>query len=827
MASKRQQTVTVGGHKLRLSNLDKVLFPASGTTKGEVVHYFQTVADAMLPHTKNRPATRKRWPDGVGTEAKLNEPFFRKNLEDSAPAWVPREELEHSDHSNTYPLANEPAVLAWFGQVGALEVHVPQWRFSPDGEPQNPDRLVLDLDPGPGADLADCARVARWCREILDEMNLPSVPVTSGSKGIHLYAAINGSYTSEQVSQVAHELAKALQADHPDDVVSDMKKSLRQGRVLIDWSQNNRNKTTIAPYSLRGRPGSAEGPHVAAPRTWEELEDPDLAQLDMHQVMERITSGTDPLADFTADDDATDVLPPAQDALSTYRSMRDASKTPEPVPTDSPAARTGDPIFVIQEHHASRLHYDTRLEHDGVLVSWAVPKGPPLKSGQQRLAVMTEDHPIEYAEFEGTIPKNEYGGGEMSIWDSGTVKIEKWEIGEGKTGKVVFVLTGAPEGGLGGVPRRYALVQTDEAGKDWLMRMTKDQPRAGKRAEESPAKPSSESPGKAEKTKKSAAASTKKSAFPDPLPSPMLASPGKPTDIRGKGWVLEGKWDGYRAIAAVHADGRVEIRSRNGKDFSSIFPELSELADLVPPGTVVDGEIVALNSGSRPDFGLLQRRGKLSKDKEIEQAASKIPVHFMVFDVLHTAKHGDLTGDPYSRRREVLEQLAEIGKHVQVPGDLGDSLDEAMEVSLELKIEGLVAKRASSPYRPERRSDDWVKLKHESHAEVAIIGWRQGKGGRAKTFGSLLLGMTDDDGELHYAGRVGTGFSDVELGDLRAKLEKLVRKTAPVDDVPAEDSSDATWVTPKLSAEVRHSGVTRDNRLRHPTWRGTRMNNGP
>lgn len=816
MGEKRQQTVTVGGHKLRLSNLDKVLFPASGTTKGEVVHYLQTVADAMLPHTRNRPATRKRWPDGVGTEDKPHEPFFRKNLEDSAPAWVPRQELEHSDHSNTYPLANKPAVLAWFGQVGALEIHVPQWRFH-KGEPQNPDRLVLDLDPGPGADLADCAQVARWCREILDEMNLPSVPVTSGSKGIHLYAALNGSYTSEQVSQVAHELAKALEADHPDAVVSDMKKSLRQGKVLIDWSQNNRNKTTIAPYSLRGRPGSTEGPYVAAPRTWAELEDPELNQLDIHQVMERISAGTDPLADFTPDDDAADVLPDTQDALSTYRSMRDAAKTPEPVPSDSPSKRTEDPIFVVQEHHASALHYDTRLERNGVLVSWAVPKGPPLEAGQQRLAVMTEDHPIEYAEFEGTIPKNEYGGGEVSIWDTGTVEIEKWEDAEG-SGKVVFVLHGQPQGGLGGIPRRYALVQTDEAGKNWLIRMTKDQPRAAKSAAAKPVK---------SKPKKAAASAAKKTAFPDPLPSPMLASPGKPTSIREAGWVMEGKWDGYRAIAAVHADGRVEIRSRNGKDFTPTFPELSELTDLVPAGTVVDGEIVALNSGSRPDFGLLQRRGKLSKAREIEQAATKIPVHFMVFDVLHTAEHGDLTGEPYSRRREILDELADSGKHVQVPGDLGDSLDEAIEVSLELKLEGVVAKRNDSPYRAGRRSDDWVKLKHENHADVVIIGWRQGKGGRAKTFGSLLLGMTDDDGELHYAGRVGTGFSDVDLTDLRAQLEKLVRKTAPVDDVPAEDSSDATWVTPKLTAEVRHSGVTRDNRLRHPTWRGILMNSGP
>ncbi|EXF25777.1 ATP-dependent DNA ligase [Nesterenkonia sp. AN1] len=824
MASK-QQTVTVGGHQLRLSNLDKVLFPASGTTKGEVIHYFQTVADAMLPHTRNRPATRKRWPDGVGTADKPSEPFFRKNLEDSAPAWVPRQELEHSDHSNIYPLANEPAVLAWFGQVGALEIHVPQWRFGKNGEPQNPDRLVLDLDPGPGADLSACAQVARWCREILDEMNLPSLPVTSGSKGIHLYAALNGTYTSEQVSQVAHELAKALETDHPDAVVSDMKKSLRQGKVLIDWSQNNRNKTTIAPYSLRGRPGSPEGPYVAAPRTWEELDDPKLTQLDMHQVTQRLASGTDPLANFSSDYDAPDGLPSTHDALTTYRSMRDAAKTPEPVPADSPATRGDAPIFVVQEHHATALHYDTRLERDGILVSWAVPKGPPLDPSEQHLAVMTEDHPIEYAVFEGTIPKGEYGGGEVTIWDTGTVEIEKWE-----ERKIRFILHGQPDGGLGGVPRRYALVNTSKGkdnGKNWLIRLTKNQPSSTRSARPEAEKKPSESPSKPSTPKAERKSGRRPSPIPDPLPSAMLASPGQPANIRGSGWVFEGKWDGYRAIAAVHDDGRVEIRSRNGKDFSKTFPELEELTDLVPPGTVVDGEVVALNSGSRPDFGLLQRRGKLTKAKEIEQTAKQIPVHFMVFDVLHTAEQGDLAKKPYRERRELLEHLAKNGTHVQVPGDLGDSLEEAIEVSSELKLEGVVAKRKDSVYRPGRRSDDWVKLKHENHADVVIIGWRQGKGGRAKTFGSLLLGMEDEEGELHYAGRVGTGFSDVDLTDIRAQLEKITRKSPPVDDVPREDASDATWVTPKLSAEVRHSGLTRDNRLRHPTWRGVRMNSGP
>ncbi len=808
--ARSQQTVTVGGRRLKLTNLDKVLFPETGTTKAEVIEYLQSVAPAMLPHLRGRPVTRKRWPDGPGTTDEPKDAFFRKNLEDSAPDWVPRLGMQHSDHVNIYPLADSEAVLAWFGQVAALELHVPQWRFAggvapflpaqSKGEPpvveqQNPDRLVLDLDPGPGTGLTDCAQVARWCREVLDDMGLPSIPVTSGSKGIHLYAALDGSYSSEQVSQVAKELARSLEEDHPQQVVSRMKKTARKGKVFIDWSQNNANKTTVAPYSLRGRPQ----PWIAAPRTWEELADPELAQLSFREVMDRLDSGVDPLKDFGTNDD-DDAPSPSADALTRYRSMRDAAKTPEPVPAAAPTAREEVPIFVIQEHHASRLHYDTRLERDGVLVSWAVPKGPPPRQGAQRLAVQTEDHPVEYAEFEGSIPKGEYGAGEVSIWDHGTAEIEKWE-----QGKVVCVLHGQPDGGLGGKPRRYALVQTDDQGKDWLIRLTKDQPRAVRNSAPKPAGTQKKRPEPA--------------SVPDPPPAPMLATLGQEKDIRGKGWVFEAKWDGYRMISAVHAQNRVELRSRNGKDYTEVFPELAELAQLAPEGTVLDGEVVALNAAHRPDFGRLQQRGRLTKKREAERAAERSPVHYMVFDVLHTAEHGDLTELPYRERREILSDLLSSGTRVQMPDDLGQKLEHALEVSEELKLEGIIAKRAESPYRPQQRSDDWIKIKHDHHADVVIIGYRRGKGSRAGTFGSLLLGFTPQDGELSYAGRVGTGFSEADLTELRRQLDTITRKTPPVDDVPDGDASDAVWVTPKLQAEVRHAGITRDHRLRQPSWR--------
>jgi len=459
--------VTIEGRTLKLTSLDRVLYPETGTTKADVLAYYAEVAPVMLPHVRDRPATRKRWVDGVGTAEHPGAVFFQKNLDSSTPEWVARVEVQHSDHVNVYPLVNDAATLAWLAQISSLEIHVPQWRVGRTGAPKRPDRLVLDLDPGPGVGLPECAEVARLARSILQGAGLDPLPVTSGSKGIHLYSALDGSLTSEQASQLAHELARALEADHPDLVVSDMKKAKRTGRVLVDWSQNSGAKTTVAPYSLRGR----SRPTVAAPRTWRELSSPSLRHLDHREVLRRVRERGDLLAPLEVaytDDDEED------DRLATYRSMRDARRTPEPVPESVPPPSDGR-RFVIQEHHARRLHWDVRLERDGVLVSWAVPKGPPDDPAVNRLAVPTEDHPIEYLDFEGTIPAGEYGAGEMTIWDAGTYELEKWRDGE----EVIATLHGRRGS------HRYALIRTGDrapagvAGPgraQWIMHLMDDAP---------------------------------------------------------------------------------------------------------------------------------------------------------------------------------------------------------------------------------------------------------------------------------------------------------------------------------------------------------------
>ena len=340
-----------------------MLYPESGTTKADVIGYFAEVAAAMIPLVAGRPVTRKRWPNGVETT-----PFFHKNIDKGTPSWVPRREIPHSERTITYPLIDSPATLAWLGQNAALELHVPQWRFNPDGSVGLPDRAVFDLDPGPGVGLAECAEVAKAIRARLDDLELVAYPVTSGSKGMHLYVPLPGNQTSEEVSLFAKLLAETIERDMPALVVSRMSKALRPGKVFIDWSQNNANKTTIAPYSLRGK----ALPTVAAPRTWAELDDPDLRHLDYREVLERLTDGINPFDPAAS--------PSVSQKLAAYRSKRSADRTPEPVPPpqdssrDHPAVSAGnDDTFVIQEHHATALHWDFRLEHAG---NWLTERWP-------------------------------------------------------------------------------------------------------------------------------------------------------------------------------------------------------------------------------------------------------------------------------------------------------------------------------------------------------------------------------------------------------------------------------------------------------------------
>lgn len=764
--------------RVKLTNADKVLYPATGTTKAEVFEYYATIADVMVPHIAGRPVTRKRWPNGVGQPD-----FFEKQLASSAPEWLDRGSVTHKSGTTTYPVIDSREGLAWIAQQASLEVHVPQWRFlggrsgagkgTAETTPGPATRIVFDLDPGEDVTFRQLCEVAREVRGFITDIGLTTYPLTSGSKGLHLYVPLAEPVSSQGASVLAKRIAVQLEKQMPKQVTATMTKSLRAGKVFLDWSQNSAAKTTIAPYSLRGR----DEPTVAAPRTWEEIEDPDLRHLRFDEVLARVEADGDLLAGL-------DEFVPLADKLTTYRSMRDPVKTPEPVPQKAPAVGNDD-TFVIQEHHARRLHYDFRLERNGVLVSWAIPKNLPETTSVNHLAVHTEDHPLEYATFAGSIPKGEYGGGEVFIYDSGTYEAEKFNDnppdGPEKGGEVIVTLNGSKVSG------RYALIQT--GGKNWLAHRMKEQPTLTP----------TESP-------------VASLALADL--APMLATHGSVAKLKAGQWAFEGKWDGYRLL--VDADhGALELRSRSGRDVTREYPQLQALAaDLADHHVILDGEAVALDEAGVPNFGLMQNRARSTR------------VEFWAFDVL-SLDGRSLLRAKYSDRRRILETLADAGGLI-VPDRLDGDGPEALELARERRWEGVVAKKLDSTYQPGGRSSSWIKDKIWRTQEVVIGGWRAGEGGRSSGIGALLLGVPEPEGGLQFAGRVGTGFTEKDLASLKKTLAPLHTDESPFTKrLTGPDAKGVTFVRPELVGEVRYSERTSDGRLRQPSWRGLRDDKSP
>jgi bifunctional non-homologous end joining protein LigD len=477
-----------------------------------------------------------------------------------------------------------------------------------------------------------------------------------------------------------------------------------------------------------------------------------------------------------------------QDPLAEYRAKRDPARTAEPVPASGSALPDGnDDTFVVQEHHTSRgrpthptgerVHWDLRLERDGVLKSWAVPTGPPTERGPSRLAVPTEDHPLEYASFAGTIAAGEYGGGSVTIWDAGRYATEKWADDH-----ITVTFDGTRLAG------RYVLFRLDDG--TWNIRKL------------DAAQPAAPAPG------------------PSDVPLPMLATAGElPSAEEDARWGYEFKWDGVRAVAAVHG-GVVGLTSRKGTDITVRYPEVGRLPTaLAGHDAVVDGEIVAMDEQGRPDFGALQNRMHRT-GPEVPRMAAARPVTFLVFDLL--AWDGeDLTGLPYAERRDRLDAL-DLTAHrwVSTPWFRGGGAD-VHAASQENGLEGVVAKRLDSPYRPGVRSPDWRKVKNVRTQSVVVGGWRPGQGRRAGGVGSLLVGVPDDEGRLVFVGHVGTGFTEADLRHLERMFTS--RSTSPFSGtLPREVTRDVHWIEPDLVGEVAYAVWTADDRLRHPSWKGVR-----
>ena len=470
----------------------------------------------------------------------------------------------------------------------------------------------------------------------------------------------------------------------------------------------------------------------------------------------------------------------ARRGLTDYQAKRNFKATPEPSGKRRAAAPAAAPRFVVQQHHATRLHWDLRLEHDGALASWAIPNGIPPDPSENRLAVRTEDHPLEYLEFEGEIPKGQYGAGAMLIWDRGTFEVHKWQ-----ERKVEVTFHGERLKG------RYGLFPIGRQGSpdgDWMIHRM-DPP-------EDPTR--------------------------EPMPErvlPMMARSSSTLPPAQDAWAFEVKWDGVRAIAYAQP-GRLRLESRNLNDITAAYPEVRGLVDeLGMHEAVLDGEIVAFDERGKPSFERLQRRMHVNTPSAIKRLTTSVPVVYAIFDLLYLDGHS-LIELAYEERRGRLEELELGGRAWRVPAAHVGGGEALLTATREQGLEGVVAKRLDCRYEPGRRSGAWLKIKNTRRQELVIGGWIPGEGRRTKRIGALLMGYFDD-GCFAYAGRVGTGFTEATLDDLGRRLAPLRQARSPFGRAPRLPR-EAVFVTPALVAEIEFREWTSEGVMRAPSFKGLR-----
>ncbi len=513
------------------------------------------------------------------------------------------------------------------------------------------------------------------------------------------------------------------------------------------------------------------------------------------------------------------------DSLATYRAKRSADTSPEPV---GHVAETEGRLFVVHKHAASRLHWDLRIEMDGVLKSWAVPKGPSYDTNDKRLAVHVEDHPLEYGDFEGLIPEGNYGAGGMIVWDRGEwVPLEPWKEGLQK-GKLLFELRGYKLRG------RWTLVKIKKAEKEWLLIKERDQ------YVKSPGDVFPEESVLSGLTVEEVAKGTRhvselKTALAqagapkervDVKKAGLMLAETREEAFTKKGWIFELKLDGYRLLAGKKGNDVILI-SRNGNDYTEVFPEIAKAVRAIPlDNFIVDGEVVVLDAAGKPSFSLLQQRGALHNMHDIKRSAVELPSTFFIFDVL-AAEGFDARPLPLTKRKELLETFApKVGpvRYLDHIAEKGEAFHKQVSA---MGLEGIIAKNGEQPYRA-GRSPHWLKIKAERSAEFAVVGFTEPKGARSG-FGALQLADIVK-GRLVYAGRVGTGFNEKMLNEWHERLLEDVRDEPPCygpvtspDEEPPPSSTipevkTTTWVEPKYVVEVRYTEWTHEGVLRHPAF---------
>jgi bifunctional non-homologous end joining protein LigD len=766
MPSRTSQIAQVGKRTIELSNLKKVLFPDDRIIKAHLIEYYLKIAPTILAHVKGRPLSLVRYPDGINGES-----FFQKNRPAWAPNWI--EHVTLGEEKKDYVIATEDASLVWLANLACIELHQMHSR-APQFD--KPDYIAYDFDPPESYKFQQVAEFALKFKDHLESFGYHPFVKTTGRKGLHVLAPIHPKWEFHEVFEAAKAVAQPFVESHSSMLTLQIKKEHRKGKMLLDIYRNRQSQTIVAAYSVRGLPGAP----VSTPLQWEELASLETPKVfDLHSVPQRVTQNGDPweaidayatgihtkgnITTLSKKDLQAARTYKTPEQLESYSKKRRFDKTSEPPPSEVMGQGSA---FVVHRHHASRLHYDLRLERNGVLKSWAVPKGLPPRPGIMRLAVNVEDHPLEYVNFEGAIPKGEYGGGMM------------WKFAQGR-----YQITKEKKEGF------YFRLQSRELSGEYRIHNTKENQWLLERVD------------------------TPQTDWLRDRIEPMLARLAqKPPD--SDDYVYEVKWDGIRAVISLD-EGEVKIHGRNGMDFTKQFPEL-----LVPEqafratSALFDGEIVCLEADGKPNFRNVIHRMQQKADGAIERAKAKHPAVCYLFDCLYLDGRA-IINEPLMRRREWLKDAIRTDSAYRV----SEGVDEGgpfFEAVKEMGLEGIMAKQRNSTYLPGKRSDSWLKIKTRQTLECAIIGYTIGKGDREASFGALHLAEING-GELNYLGKVGGGFDEHSLKAVAAELRKLTTTKRPIKEKPLDDAR-STWVEPKLMCEVQFASLTPDGLLREPTF---------
>lgn len=767
MAKSTFQNTQIGKRIVKLSNLEKSIYKTEKILKAEVIKYYYSIAPTMLKYIRGRPLSLIRYPDGIEGEV-----FYQKNKPDFAPEWI--DSIVLGKEEKDYIIADEEATLVWIANLAGLEIHMANCK-RPHFD--KPDVLVFDLDP-PEEGWWDATKsIAVALRDFLMLYGYTPYLKTSGNKGLHLFTPIEAKNSYDEVLEVLKKLTEEFVAAHADTCTLNSRKNKRTDKIFIDIQRNHASQTIISPYSLRGKPTAP----VSMPIPWNELHTIENGKVyNLFNVPEYLQQHGDPWDGFysqavtlhthrklsnlqSSNPDGNKHKSPEQ--LASYQEKRDFEKTNEPSGNEINEYTTPD-AFVIHRHHASRLHYDLRLQIDGVLRCWAVPRGMPDQSGVKRMAIETEPHPLQYLHFEGVIPKGEYGGGPMWIFAKG-----KFEISKQKKDGFYFRLY-SPE-----MEGEFRMHNTKE--KEWLL----------------------ERVDRAQWDRTS-------------LVPPMLASSYNGLPANHTDFLYEVKWDGIRVTVYVDEEG-IKILSRSGRNITNQFPELVKAReDLNCSVALFDAEIVCLNTKGVPIFTDVISRLHAG-NFAIDVVRKAKPAHAYLFDVMYLDGRS-LIKEPIERRQAWLKDLIKA-KNAFRSSDVFEDGEMLYKAAEKMNLEGIMAKKKGSLYTPGKRSADWIKIKFRNTMECLIVGMTYGKGDRSDYFGSLQLISKDDNGKLLYRGRVGTGFDEAMLKEFTKILTPYKIETKPFE-IKMEEEKNTEWLTPVKWCEIQYASITPNDTLREPVW---------